>query len=479
MTKKLTAATPPPEPRAGGLVLTDGPFIRPGPGPTGRNLQLLGLWLLPLGLTWFWRFPKNLDWSIPAVLAGALLGALVFAAAGRRGRAVADLDWLTAAVLGPLMFSPWPHPGMAFGLGLAAGGLAVRPGLASLLSAPGLIPLVLYLAAALTVEAGSRLAPNLLVWPLEVIWGRPAWPFIFAVAGAGLAWNLGGFRPWRFLWPWLAAGFLAAAAWLGFNVAWLPYFDLTRLTALLLPIALIWPAWARSGRELAVLGFLGLVFLWLPMKTGFFTLDRSLPAPALVLAAWGWLAFSRRRGKSVASERQIIKNSSARAGLMCRGQSPRTADWHGPASCRLAAAHDNGPRRCPYGCLGFGDCLAACPENAIERDGDGFPRPRTELCQGCGNCLSVCPKALWKLTEAGSRAFIPCVSRADLKTSAELCPVSCLGCGRCRKACPAGAIIGRNGASRVDQAACLAWGDSCGRACVSAWSRGLIQPGGA
>ena len=478
-------------PEPAGLVLNEGPFVRPGPGPARRNLQLLGLWLLPLGLAWapFWPSAGRGDWSGPAgvlaVLAGSLAGALAGAPAGRRRTEAAGLDWLVAASLGFWVLSPplGGVPGLVFSLagGLAGGLISVRPGLAPLLSAPGLIPLCLFPMAALTVEAGARLFPDLLAWPMEVIWGRPAWPFIFAGAGAGLAWNLRPFRPGRLFWPWLAAGFPAALAGAGLTWLWLPYFDLTRLTALLLPAALVFPAWARSGRELVLLELIGLVFLWLPLPaTGFFTLDRSLPAPAAALAAGLGLAFYRRRADSrpragAAAPAGPTKTSPARAVLRCRGRSPLTADWLGPASCRLAAAHDDGPRRCPYGCLGLGDCRAACPWGAIERDEEGFPRPRAELCRGCGHCRAACPRQLWELAETGGRAAVPCVSRADLKTSANLCPVSCLGCGRCRKACPAGAIADRFGAPRVDKALCLAWGAACGLSCAAACPRGLIQ----
>ena len=459
--------------------MTEGPFIQPGPGPARGNLRLLGLWILPLGLTWapFWQAAGRGDpsglFALLWVLAGSLAGAALGAPAGQRRLAVTDLDWLVTAALGFWMLSPplGGAPGLLFSLagGLAGGFISVRPGLARLRAAPGLAALALIPAAALVVEAGVRLRPDLLAWPLELIWGRPTWPFVFAAFAAGLAWN--SKRPSSFLWPWLAAGVLFLAGRIaGLNVSWLPYFDLYRLAALTLPLGLIIPALARTKRQMVQAALIGLVFLWLPLpSTGLFALDRSLPPVAAVLAAVLWLTFSRTRAPSANLPEET---STARARLTCQGRSPLIAVWLGPPSCRLAAAHDHGPRRCPYGCLGLGDCRAACPSGAIDRDDEGFPRPRTELCRGCGRCRAACPKGLWELAEGG--ALIPCVARDDPKTNAGLCPVSCLGCGRCRKACPAGAIAGRAGASWVDPAICLAQGEACGRACAVACPRNLI-----
>jgi Fe-S-cluster-containing hydrogenase component 2 len=482
-------------------VLAEGPFLRPGPGPARKNIKLLGLWLLPLGLTWaqFWPAAGRGDLSGPAsllaVLAGSLAGAVAGAPAGRRRTAAADLDWLVTASLGFWMLSPplGGLPGLVFSLagGLAGGLISVRPGLAFLQAGPGLAALALVPMAALALEAASRLWPDLAPWPMELTWGRPAWPFVFAAAVAGLAFHIESnsqvkLRPARFdlslrlfTWPWLAAGLLFLAGRAGLDITWLPYFDLARLAALTLPLALVIPALARTRRELIEAGLLGLVFLWLPLPaTGLFALDRGLPPSAAAAAAWAWLAWRRRKTAAPARSGPEPEETAARAGLKCRGLSPLAADWRGPASCRLAAAHDGGPRRCPYGCLGLGDCRAACPWGAIDREDDGFPRPKTELCRGCGRCRAACPRGLWELAEPGGRVVIPCLSRADLKTSAELCPVGCLGCGRCRKACPAGAVAGRAGAPKVDQALCLALSEDCGLACVMACPRGLIQPPG-
>lgn len=36
-------------------------------------------------------------------------------------------------------------------------------------------------------------------------------------------------------------------------------------------------------------------------------------------------------------------------------------------------------------------CLAACPKNAVYRDGEGLVQIRPEACIGCGACVKACP----------------------------------------------------------------------------------------
>lgn len=46
-------------------------------------------------------------------------------------------------------------------------------------------------------------------------------------------------------------------------------------------------------------------------------------------------------------------------------------------------------------CIGFGDCIKVCPQEAIRIENDIAVITRN--CCGCGNCISVCPKDIIKL----------------------------------------------------------------------------------
>ena len=54
-------------------------------------------------------------------------------------------------------------------------------------------------------------------------------------------------------------------------------------------------------------------------------------------------------------------------------------------------------------CIGFGDCVSACPQEAIDiTQGCAIV---TENCCGCGACVEACPKRLIELFPKGRNAF--------------------------------------------------------------------------
>ena len=69
------------------------------------------------------------------------------------------------------------------------------------------------------------------------------------------------------------------------------------------------------------------------------------------------------------------------------------AVYDGMDTCRAASMLHGGPSACRFGCLGCGDCAAACPMDAICVQ-DGIARVDTRLCVGCGMCVATCPKGI-------------------------------------------------------------------------------------
>lgn len=70
---------------------------------------------------------------------------------------------------------------------------------------------------------------------------------------------------------------------------------------------------------------------------------------------------------------------------------PRTNEYGGYASCRVKAALYSGDTGCSFGCLGCGDCVAACKFDAISMDpATGLPVVDEEKCTACGACAKAC-----------------------------------------------------------------------------------------
>lgn len=143
-------------------------------------------------------------------------------------------------------------------------------------------------------------------------------------------------------------------------------------------------------------------------------------------------------------------------------------DYAGLKSCKGANLVYGGPHICKNGCLQFGDCIKACPFNAISIV-DGKVSVCEELCKGCGVCVDTCPKALISLVPKGSKARVACSNTAPRTTRVKGCASACVGCKLCEKACEAGALTVVNDTPVINYELCT----SCEK-CKTACKRGVI-----
>ncbi|MBR4134497.1 MAG: RnfABCDGE type electron transport complex subunit B [Bacteroidales bacterium] len=71
---------------------------------------------------------------------------------------------------------------------------------------------------------------------------------------------------------------------------------------------------------------------------------------------------------------------------------PRTNSYDGYPSCKVKAALYSGDTGCAFGCLGCGDCVAACQFGALSMDPvTGLPVVDETKCTACGACTKACP----------------------------------------------------------------------------------------
>jgi electron transport complex protein RnfB len=87
-------------------------------------------------------------------------------------------------------------------------------------------------------------------------------------------------------------------------------------------------------------------------------------------------------------------------------------------------------------------------------------------CTGCGLCVPACPKDLFQLYPRVHRIELSCVAREKQSIVRATCMVGCTLCRKCVSKCPAGAITWDGRTILIDHEACLAYGPSCGEACV-------------
>ena len=137
---------------------------------------------------------------------------------------------------------------------------------------------------------------------------------------------------------------------------------------------------------------------------------------------------------------------------------PRTNEYDGYRSCKVMAALYTGETGCSYGCLGCGDCVAACKFGAISMNPEtGLPVVDESKCTACGACAKACPKGVIELRNAGPRGmrmYVSCVNKDKGPVAKKACASACIGCGRCAKVCTHGAITVENNVAYIDFTKC-------------------------
>ncbi len=133
-----------------------------------------------------------------------------------------------------------------------------------------------------------------------------------------------------------------------------------------------------------------------------------------------------------------VSNSHApkRPIVHCRAHtSDRTclAVYAGIPTCTSANALAN-VQACKFGCLGFGDCRAACKFGAINII-DGLATINYEKCTGCTACSKACPRELIEMCPFSHPVMmtVACRSRENAKDTRAFCKVGCIACGLCTK----------------------------------------------
>ena len=158
--------------------------------------------------------------------------------------------------------------------------------------------------------------------------------------------------------------------------------------------------------------------------------------------------------------------------VRCMGIADYTEDkvnYQGVDSC--AGAMIIGSKgQCSFGCIGLGDCVAACPYGAVSVC-SGVARVDKNLCKACGICVSACPKKIIDLVPLKEQVIVRCSNTDKGAWAKKACKAACIGCKKCEKACDKGAVTVQNFKATVDANKCTGCGE-----CAEACPQGSITP---
>ncbi|HHV78344.1 MAG TPA: RnfABCDGE type electron transport complex subunit B [Firmicutes bacterium] len=143
--------------------------------------------------------------------------------------------------------------------------------------------------------------------------------------------------------------------------------------------------------------------------------------------------------------------------VKCVGNKDKTkyrGEYSGVPSCRAAVMAGNGPKDCLYGCLGFGDCVRACPFDAIHISPGGVAVVDADKCTACGKCVAACPRGIIELVPASHKVHVLCMNQEKGVVTRKQCTVGCIACQACVRACPKGAISVQNNVAKIDYSKC-------------------------
>jgi len=108
--------------------------------------------------------------------------------------------------------------------------------------------------------------------------------------------------------------------------------------------------------------------------------------------------------------------------------------YQGPPTCR-AADITGGVIDCVWGCLGLGDCIKACPTEALTLK-NGKIYVDNNKCTACGQCVKVCPRNLFEIVPFKKEIALYCVAcnnKEKVAAVKKVCARGCIGCGICTK----------------------------------------------
>ncbi len=84
-------------------------------------------------------------------------------------------------------------------------------------------------------------------------------------------------------------------------------------------------------------------------------------------------------------------------------------------TCTMAKTTFGSSLDCKLACLGLGDCVKICPQEAIKIE--NMTAVITNNCCGCGKCVQICPQGIIDLIPKDTKRLVICANNTSENTS--------------------------------------------------------------
>jgi len=145
------------------------------------------------------------------------------------------------------------------------------------------------------------------------------------------------------------------------------------------------------------------------------------------------------------------------ATIHCYGDCEHTSnkmEYVGIHSCAAAKLFFGGEKKCSFGCLGLGDCVSVCPQEAICIF-NNIAHIDTRKCIGCGICVKACPRGIIDVMPDVEKVLVTCNNTEKGAAVRSKCTNGCIGCKKCEKSCETGALKVVDNLARIDYDKCI------------------------
>jgi|SRR5574344_229186 Na+-translocating ferredoxin:NAD+ oxidoreductase subunit B len=126
---------------------------------------------------------------------------------------------------------------------------------------------------------------------------------------------------------------------------------------------------------------------------------------------------SKKEMSFVDVKKEVIKKSDKKAIVLCSCHKEfpvQDVSFNQSQSCLVVNSVYSTGRDCKYACIGLGDCVRVCPQEAISIVNK--TAVISSLCIGCGKCINKCPLKIITLIPKDSKTIVLCKNDNDSLT---------------------------------------------------------------